>query len=154
MKALRAALVLAGILLAAPAFAQTTLDSLQMARADIAADRKAVITGAMGFTDTESAAFWPVYNDYRAASRKIDDKMVSLIQQADSTIATVDTKSAQAMVTQWMALAAEKATLRKTYVPRFGKALPPKKLIRYYQLENKMDAIIAYALAANVPLVK
>jgi hypothetical protein len=153
MKLFRAALALAGILLAAPAFAQNMLDSLQMARADIDADRKTIITNTMQFTETESAAFWPVYNTYRESARRINDKMVSLVQRADSSLAVLDDKTAESLVTQWMALQAEKATLRKTYVPKFGKALPPKKLVRYYQVENKMDAIIQFSLAANVPLV-
>jgi hypothetical protein len=154
MKLFRATLAVAGILLAAPAFAQNMLDSLQMARGEIAADRKTIVASVMDFTESESAAFWPIYNDYRTAARKIGDKMVSLVQQADSTLATVDAKGAQSMVTQWMALQGERANLLKSYIPKFGKVLPPKKLIRYYQVENKMDAVIAYGMAENVPLVK
>ena len=153
MKLARIAAVLAGILLAAPALAQNTLDSLQMARAEISSDRKAVIAGLMDFTDSESSAFWPVYNNYRDASRKIDDKMVSLVQQADSSMTKMDMTKAQSLLDQWMSLKAEKASLRKTYIKQFAKTIPAMKLLRYYQVENKMDAVIEYALAENVPLV-
>jgi hypothetical protein len=154
MKLFRAALALAGILLAAPAFAQNMLDSLQMARADIDADRKTIITTTMQFTEKESAAFWPIYDTYRVSAHKINDKMVSLVQRADSSLAALDAKTAESLTTQWMDLKAEKDALKKSYVVKFGKVLPPKKLVRYYQIENKMDAIIEYSLAANVPLVR
>src|SRR5574337_399806 len=116
MKLARITLALAGVLLAAPAFAQNSLDSLQMARAEISSDRKSVIAGLMDFTEKEIAAFWPVYNNYRDASRKIDDKMVSLVQQADSSMASMTMVKSQSLLDPWMALKAEKANLRRTYI--------------------------------------
>jgi hypothetical protein len=34
------------------------------------------------------------------------------------------------------------------------KVMPAKKVARYYQIENKLEAIIKYELAKEVPLVK
>jgi hypothetical protein len=44
--------------------------------------------------------------------------------------------------------------MQKKYVGRFDDVLPPKKLVRYFQIENKMDAIISLGLAAVVPLAQ
>ena len=107
----------------------------------------------MDFTETESAAFWPVYNAYRAEVRKIDDKSVALYHEADAALGSLTMVKAQSLLEQWMSLMAEKATLRKSYVKKFGKTIPAKKLVRYYQIENKMDAVIAYSMAENIPLV-
>jgi len=32
--------------------------------------------------------------------------------------------------------------------------LPEKKVARYYQLENKIQAVLTYELAKNIPLVE
>ena len=32
-------------------------------------------------------------------------------------------------------------------------ALPETKLARFYQIENKLDAITSFALARNIPLI-
>jgi hypothetical protein len=154
VKSIRTVLAVAGIVLAAPAFAQNTLDSLQMARAQISSDRKVIVANLMDFTSKESEAFWPVYNNYRTDVSKIDDKLVALVQQADTALDSLTEKSCQSLMEQWMSLKAEKANLRKSYVKQFAKTIPPIKLFRYYQLENKMDAVVEYTMAANVPLVE
>ena len=41
-----------------------------------------------------------------------------------------------------------------SYVPRFQKVLPPRKVARLYQLENKIRALVDYQLAQEVPLIK
>jgi len=152
MKVFRAVLFLAGLLAALPVSAQTTMDELETVRAQGAADRKEIVSNLMDFTDTESAAFWPIYNEYRDGVRKLDDQTVSMIQSfgsADSLTA----KLADQSLNEWMTLKANKASLRKSYVKKFSKVLPPGKLVRYYQIENKMDAVVEYGLATNIPLV-
>ena len=32
--------------------------------------------------------------------------------------------------------------------------MPPAKLLRYFQLENKLDAVVAYDLAQRIPLAQ
>lgn len=155
MKAFRIAIALAGLLMVAPALAQTVDDELEAARAQIHADRKTIVAKLMYMTDTESAAFWPIYNTYREDVRKTDDKVVALLKEYGATPdSTLTNALAQKMLDQLTTLRGEKAGLQKAYLKKFGKALPAKKLIRYYQIENKMDAIIAYDLAANIPLAK
>ena len=44
--------------------------------------------------------------------------------------------------------------LKKSYLSKFKAVLPPKKVARYYQLENKIQAVIAFQLADRIPLVK
>jgi hypothetical protein len=49
----------------------------------------------------------------------------------------------------------EQVRLRKrnAYIQKFRKILSPKKVVRLFQVENKMDAVINYELAAVIPLV-
>jgi hypothetical protein len=44
--------------------------------------------------------------------------------------------------------------LRQAYLPKFRKVLPETKVVRYYQIENKINAVLMYELAKNIPLVK
>jgi hypothetical protein len=44
--------------------------------------------------------------------------------------------------------------LRQTYLPKFRNALPEKKVARYYQIENKIQATLNYELAKEIPLVQ
>ena len=38
--------------------------------------------------------------------------------------------------------------------PEFSKALPGRKVARLYQIENKMDAVMRYDLAGQIPVVE
>lgn len=154
MKMLRIATALIGLLAAAPVVAQTATDELETARTQIQADRKAIVSKLMDMTEGESTAFWPVYNEYREAVRVVDDKVVALMKDYASQEATLTEVQAQKLLDQWVALKGDRVGVQKAYVKKFGKALPAKKLIRYYQIENKLDAIVQYGLAANIPLAQ
>ena len=41
-----------------------TDSDIQLLRSDVQAGKNQIIADTMQFTDTESAAFWPVYRDY------------------------------------------------------------------------------------------
>lgn len=40
--------------------------------------------------------------------------------------------------------------MKKRYPKRFESVLPPKKLARFFQVDNKMDAFISATIARNV----
>jgi len=141
-----------GILFAASAFAQGDTDVLSSARTQIQADRKAVVAKAMGLTDEQGTKFWPVYSEYRESMRKVDDKLVQLANEYFQNTDKMTDQESQGMLSQWMNLNAEKVNVRKGYVKKFSKAIPTNKVIRFYQIENKMDAVINYELAASIPL--
>jgi hypothetical protein len=48
----------------------------------------------------------------------------------------------------------ERTKLIQSYLPRFRQALPEKKVARYYQLENKIRAVVNFELARSIPLVR
>jgi len=154
MKLRHALLAGLGILFAASAFAQSDTDVLEATRTQIQADRKAVVAKAMSLTDEQGAKFWPVYNEYRESMRKVDDKLVQLANDYFQNTDKMTDQQSQSMLTQWMNLNAEKVNVRKNYVKKFTKAIPVNRVIRFYQVENKMDAVINYELAASIPLTK
>ena len=154
MKPRHALLAGLGILFATSAFAQSDTDVLEATRTQIQADRKAVVAKAMGLTDEQGAKFWPVYNEYRESMRKVDDKLVQLANDYFQNADKMTDQQSQSMLTQWMNLNAEKVNVRKSYVKKFTKAIPTNRVIRFYQVENKMDAVINYELAASIPLSK
>ena len=41
----------------------------------------------------------------------------------------------------------------RAYVDDFSAVLPGRKVARFYQIENKMDAVLRYELASRIPVV-
>jgi len=48
----------------------------------------------------------------------------------------------------------KRIALKKAYVEKFKKILPQKKMMRYYQLENKIEATLKFKMAINMPVVE
>ena len=53
-----------------------------------------------------------------------------------------------------MVVEKERVALKELYLPKFQKAVPAIKAVRYFQIENKIQAIVNYELAGRIPLVQ
>ena len=155
-------LVVAGIILALtvvflgiPAFAQDKpADDMQIVRDKIKADKKLFVSENMKLTESEAKAFWPVYDAYQKDLVKRNERAGKLIEDYAKNYESMSNEAAKKLMDDFMAIQADQQKMRASYLPKFRAVLPEKKVARYYQLENKINAVVAYALAANIPLVK
>lgn len=145
--------VLALALAASPAFAQSEAE-IQAARAEIQAERTKLVAANLPLTEEEGAKFWPIYNEYRAEASKIADRGVSLIKDYAANFDAMTDEKARGLLQQQLDLEQDRAKLRRSYVSKFEKVLPAKKVARYYQIENKLDVALQYEAAKQIPLVE
>ena len=156
MKKVILLLLFAAALIVPAAYAQSATDDIEITRSDIQADRKAIVAANMGLTEAEGTAFWPVYNAYRAEIAKAGDRVVKVITDyaAAYTKDTMTDAQASLMVKEWLAARSDKAKMNSSYQKKFEKVLSPKKVARFYQIENRLDLIVEMAAAEEIPLVK
>lgn len=107
-------------------------------------------------SDEEAAAFWPVYNDYRARMRKVTDELVRIITDyADAwRHHSLSDKQAIKLVDRYLNVLQNRITVKKSFVHKFKKALPPKKVARFYQVDHRLDMLVDMAIAKGVPLAE
>ena len=153
MRRATAVLSLALALGGATVAAQEINDEIELTRSIIQTQRQAIVTAAMQLTEEESQAFWPLYHEYRAAMRKVDDRSVTLITDYAESFDTMNDEFAQAMIKEFMAIRQAELDVTKKYLKRFQKILPANKVARFFQLENKLDTVIDFELASEIPLV-
>ncbi len=147
-------LIIAG-LGAGPALAQDNpADNMQIVREKIRADKKLVVAETMGLTESEAKAFWPVYEAYQRDLAKINDRTIKLIDEYADNYGAMSDQAAKKLMDEFMAIETERLKIRQSYLPRFRQVLPEMKVLRYYQLENKIQAVVNYELAASIPLVR
>jgi len=128
-------------------------DQLQQLRAEIQADRQAVVAANLKLTEAEGAAFWPLYREYRGDMAKVGDRLQKLIQDYAVTYEKATAEQAKAMVDEMMSIQRADLKVKETYVPKFRKVIPELKVARFLQIENKIDTLIKIDLAANIPLI-
>ena len=129
-------------------------DAIELNRAAIQAKRQQIVTNAIDLTDSESQAFWPLYRDWRAAMAGLGDRKAEIAQRIAEDYDDLSEQESKQMVDEWLRLEGEELKLKKSYLKRFRKILPEKKAARFFQLENKLDAIVYYDLAQQLPLVE
>jgi hypothetical protein len=142
-------------LVALPALAQDTpADTMQIVREKIQADKKLLVATNMDLTEKEAQAFWPVYESYQKDLGLLNGRMLVLLEDFAKNYQAMTDDAAKKLVAQYLTIELDRVKLKESYLPRLRKALPEKKVARYLQIENKIEALIRYELADQIPLVK
>jgi hypothetical protein len=139
----------------APAISQEKpADNMQIVLEKIRADKKLLVAENMQLTEAEAKAFWPVYDQYQDELFLLRTRTVKLIKDFTDAYEKMTNETAKKLMDEYMAIETLGPKLRQVYLPKFRKALPEIKVVRYYQIENKINAVLMYELATNIPLTK
>ena len=135
---------------------QKVTEDLNLTREIIQVKRRAIVALNMALTDSESKEFWPVYDEYWAEMKKIDDRNVALISDFAKyyVYESLTNQKAEEMLKEWLSTKNDELKLKRKYAKKFKKVLPEKKVLRYFQIENKLDLIIDTELSAQIPLAR
>jgi|KBSSwiStaDraftv2_1062776.scaffolds.fasta_scaffold1267612_2 hypothetical protein len=120
----------------------------------IRANRKALVAVNLKMTDEEAAKFWPVYDSYQKEMNALGDRLVALLGDYGKNFKDMSDDKAMKILDEYLNIEAERVKVRRSYVEQFAKALPGRKVGRFYQIENKMDAVIRYEMAKTIPVVE
>lgn len=140
-----------------PAVAQDKgADNMQILLEKLKADKKLLVATNMELTESEAKGFWPVYEAYQKDLEAIYERMGKLIQgyASEHKAKTLTDEKAKKLVDDLVAIEQAEGGLNASFAPKLSKALPPKKVARYLQIENKIRAALKYELAGNIPLVQ
>ena len=136
------------------ASAQTTpADNMELVRDKVRADKKLLVAENMRLTEAEAKAFWPVYEAFQADLGKLTDRAVKLVEYYAANYRSMTDTAATRIVDDHLGLERDRAALLQSYRQRFSNVLPPIKVARYYQIENKVRAIVGWELAKGIPLM-
>ena len=138
---------------AVPASAQTATD-IELTRAYIQKARQTIIADSMKLTEDESLAFWPAYRDYRVDMARLGDRLVKVITEFAAADAKLTDEQATRLLNEYLDIKAKEVSVKKKHVGVFRKLLPAPKVTRFFQLENKLDAVVNFELAATIPLTR
>jgi predicted DNA-binding ribbon-helix-helix protein len=128
-------------------------DTIEMVRSVSALERKAVIARGLQLSGEESTEFWSIYDDYAADKKRVNDRLIKAITDYAANFENLSDELATSLVNDSMKVQADLLKVRKKYLKKLKKVLPPKKLARFYQIENKLDAVANVTIAQGIPLV-
>ena len=123
----------------------------ELLRSDIRTKKAALIADRMKFTDQEAAAFWPVYRQYEADLAAINDKKVSIMKEYISRHQSLNDIQAKQLVDDVFDVDQKTLDLRRKCYAALDKALPAKTIVRWLQLERRLQLLIDAQLAKDLP---
>ncbi|MGO9612260.1 MAG: hypothetical protein ACLPX5_04415 [Dissulfurispiraceae bacterium] len=129
-------------------------DNMGILRAKLQADKKLLIAENMQLTEAEAKSFWPVYEDYQNELFLLQSRSIKLINDFAEAYENMTDHVARTLLDEYMTIEGLRLELCQAYLPKFRKVLPEKKVVRYYQLESKIQALQNYELARKIPLVE
>lgn len=148
-------ILVAIVVVAATAAAQDKpADNMQIVLEKIRADKKLLVAENMQLTETEAKAFWPVYDQYQDELFLLRTRTAKLISDYADAYEKMNNDTAKKLLDEYMTIETLGPKLRQTYLPKFRKVLPEIKVMRYFQLENKIQAAVMYEIASKIPLIK
>jgi hypothetical protein len=137
------------------AFAQSD-DAVNKILDEMQAEKDGIIESEMKFTRDEKKAFSPLYREYQEALRKVQMRGFRLISRfaREREADTFANDTAERILKEYFDIEREKLELKKSYIKKFGNILPYKKVLLFFQVENKMDVKLSYQFTQMVPLAK
>ena len=131
------------------------LNEIEQARSIGQEQWKQLVALNLTLSEQEAGGFWPVYDEYRSAMAKVNDRLLTLITDyADSFNSnSLTDKEAKRLVEEYLSIQEQEVKTKKKYLKKFQKVLPAKKVMLFYQIDNKMMSMIKAGIALEVPLV-
>ena len=131
-------------------------EDLNYQRIAIEAKKRLQIAKNMDFTEQQDKDFWNLYSEYERDLDNIYRDKFDLIQNFKNSNASRNITDHQAndFVEQFFEIEHRKILTKQSYVEKFKSILPGKKVARFYQIDNKLDAIINHELALKIKLLE
>jgi len=113
-----------------------------------------LIAGVLDLTDPETEAFWPIYEEYAAVKGALWDERIDVIKMFLSGYDTMGPEVARGLLGASFEIDAKMVALERAFADRFDDVLPPAKVVRLFQAENKLETMMSMEIAKDIPLAK
>jgi len=153
-KALTMKLIIPLLLLLLLPLAATADDVAGLKKQIVFAQKKLVVMENMELSKTEARQFWPLYDKLQGDLYLVNQRTGKLILAFASAYETLTDEMAENAIAEYLDIEKERLLLKEFYAKDFGKFLPAKKVLRYIQIENKLESIANFELAKELPLAQ
>jgi hypothetical protein len=126
---------------------------VELLRTDVRAQKVAILTDVMQFTEAEDTAFWPVYREYELELSKLQDERVSLIRDYGRNYDELTNDVADKLATRALDIETRRTQLLGKYYNRFRSVLSARTAARFLQVEHQLLLLVELQIASMLPVV-
>ena len=126
----------------------------ELLRSDVRAQKIAIITEVMGFTEGEDKTFWPIYREYDLEMAKLGDERVAMIDEYVRLYSKLTDADADRLASKAVDLEGRRHAVKAKFYERVKAALSPKTALRVLQVEHQLLLITDLQISASLPIAQ
>ena len=142
------------VVMSNPVAAQQASDQTMLSYEVLTEEWSNLIAGALDLTEAEGDAFWPVYKQFRLERKALTNRRKDVIKIFVDSYSEMSPEMSRILLNQSFAIDKEIIELKMKYADLFDDVLPPNKVTRFFQTENKLETVMKTEIAKDVPLAK
>jgi hypothetical protein len=121
---------------------------------DVVATSKEIVMQNLKLTEDEAKIFWPLYDEYMAAHAPIVDNRVKITEEYMMNYYGMDDETAKDLISKTMQSYQDLLDLKKEYVNKMLEQLPAPVVGKFFQLDNRISALVDLVRMSATPLVR
>ena len=158
MRALIHKIIVVGVLIVVVTIMNAWLanaqDDLKAESEIIENKRKIFIEEVMELTPQEKEKFWPLYAEFESGLSKIRRERIELALKFIQNHENLSNDEAMAMLKQRWSIDSDELKFKQGYADKFKQVFPGRKVVRFFQAQNKFDTAAIAELYGNLPMIR
>ena len=131
---------------------QNIKEYIELLRTGVRQDKAQIMGAMMQLSAEEAAKFWPIYNQYDAELRTLNDMRLANIQEYARSYDQLSDEKADELVQNAIRYQQQRLELLGKYYGNVKAALGALEAGRFVQIENQLLMIIDLRIAASLPI--
>jgi hypothetical protein len=126
---------------------------IELLRSDVSQQKAEMMGSVMQLSAADAAKFWPIYSEYDAELKKVNDLRVANIQDYASNYSQMTDAKADELIQNAFTYEKQRSELLAKYYDRVKQSVGATTAARFVQVEHQLLLIIDLKLAASLPIV-
>jgi len=126
---------------------------VDLLRRDVRQQKAEIMGAVMLLSADEAAKFWPIYSEYDAELRKLNDHRVENIKEYARAYDQMTDEKADELIQKSLAYQKQRAELLAKTYDRVKQALGATTAARFAQVEHQLLLIIDLQITSSLPVV-
>jgi len=144
--------IIAGTLISSMALFALPNNELELVMVSKAAEKKAIVLMNMDLKDEIKEKFGTLYDEYQIKLMEQRFGELTLISNYAENYKNMTNENSDKLMTQWSTVEEAEVALKKEYMAKFKKVMPSVAVIRYFQIENRLQLVKELRRAKAIPL--
>jgi len=119
-----------------------------------AIEKKAIVLSNMQLKQESKEAFGKLYDEYQKQLMIQRRDEVELIEAYADNYKTLTDENANLIIQDWQQIETQELALKKEYMLKFSRVLSSADVIRYFQIENRLQLLKEVQVSSLIPLAQ